>query len=63
MIDEALMVSLNLAGTECRENEKNLRGGGTPERDKELAVAIAERDVYKSLYEQLLARVMQGVSV
>lgn len=38
-------------------------GGGTPERDKELAVALAERDVYKSLYEQLLARVMQGVSV
>lgn len=63
LIDEALMVSLNLAGKECRENEKNLRGGGTPERDKELAVALAERDVYKSLYEQLLARVMQGVSV
>ena len=63
MIDEALMVSLNLVSSECRENEKNLRGGGAPERDKELAVALAERDVYKGLYEQLLSRLMKGASV
>lgn len=62
MIDEALMVSLNLVSSECRENEKNLRGGA-PERDKELAVALAERDVYKGLYEQLLSRLMKGASV
>lgn len=58
-IDEALMISLGIAGSECRENAKNLRGGGAPEKDKELAIAYAQRDLYKELYEGLLARVIE----
>ena len=65
MLNAALEISLDLNGTEgggSKPEQKQTAAGvrdGNTAADEETTVLRAQRDLYKSLYEQLLERIMK----